>query len=74
MPFCRFASALSQAGIDRKGLLANQTLIQATAQDSLEQTAQQIAFAEAAMPVLREGGMIGDITVEPEPAEPPKPD
>ena len=23
------------------------------------------------MPVLREGGMIGDITVEPEPAEPP---
>jgi hypothetical protein len=32
---------------------------------------QEIDLAETAMPVLREGGMIGHIAVEPEPAEPP---
>src|SRR5207302_722322 len=41
-----------------------------TAQDGLEQTPQQIAITEAAMPVLREGRMVGYIAVEPKTAEP----
>ena len=47
--------AARQAGIDRKVLPANQTLVDAATQDGLEQAPQQIAIAEAAMPVLREG-------------------
>src|SRR3546814_5062737 len=38
--------------------------------DLLEQLAEQIAVAEAAMPVLREGRVIGHSAVEPQPAEP----
>ena len=62
---------LDQTGIDRKGFAANQTLCDAALQDRLKNASQQIALAETAMPVLREGGMIRDIAVEPEPAEPP---
>jgi hypothetical protein len=31
---------------------------------------KKIALAKTAMPVLREGGMIGDIAVQPEPTKP----
>ena len=40
---------------DCKVFPANQTLVDAATQDGLEQTPQQIAIAEATMPVLREG-------------------
>ena len=36
----------------------------------LEQAAQQVAVAEAAVPVLGEGRVVGHVAVEPEPAEP----
>ena len=62
---------LDQAGIDRKAFAANQPLRDAALQDRFKDAPQKIAFAETAMPVLREGGVIGDIAVEPEPAEPP---
>ena len=62
---------LDQPGINRKAFAADQTLFNAALQDCLKDAPQEIALAETAMPVLREGGMIGDIAVEPEPAEPP---
>src|SRR5580704_2807129 len=62
---------LDQTGIDRKGFAADQTLSDAALQDRLKDASQEIALAETAMPILGEGGMIGDIAVEPEPAEPP---
>src|ERR1700733_3800802 len=62
---------LDQAGIDRKAFAANQTLRDAALQDHLKDAPQKIALAETAMPVLRKGGMIGDVAVESEPAEPP---
>jgi hypothetical protein len=63
--------SLDQAGINRKAFAADQALFNAALQDRLNDAPQQIALAETSMPVLREGGMIGDIAVEPEPAEPP---
>jgi len=54
-PVLPIGIGLDQAGIDRKVLPANQTLVHAATQDGLEQAPQQIAIAEAAMPVLREG-------------------
>ena len=56
---------LDQTGIDRKGFAANQSLSDAALQDRFKDASQEIALAETAMPVLREGGMIGDIAVEP---------
>ena len=71
MPFLPVGVRLDQAGIDRKAFAANQPLRDAALQDRLKDAPQKIALAETAMPVLREGGVIGDIAVEPEPAEPP---
>jgi len=62
---------LDEAGINRKAFAADQPLSNAALQDRLKDAPQEIALAETAMPVLREGGMIGNIAVEPEPAEPP---
>jgi hypothetical protein len=62
---------LDEAGINRKAFAADQALFNAALQDCLKDAPQEIALAETAVPVLREGGMIGDIAVEPEPAEPP---
>jgi hypothetical protein len=39
----------------------DQSLLTAAPQDRLEDTPQEIALAEAPMPVLREGGMVGHI-------------
>ena len=61
---------LDQAGIDRKAFAADQTLPDAAPQHRLEQAPQQIALAETAMPVLREGRMIGHIAIEPKPTKP----
>jgi hypothetical protein len=44
--------------------------LDAPAQDRLENPTKKIALTEAAMPVLAEGGVIGDSAVEPEPTEP----
>ena len=61
---------LDQTGVDGKALAADQTLVDAALQHGLEQPAQQVAVAEAAVPVLREGRMIGHLAVEAEPTEP----
>jgi len=60
---------LDHAGINRKALAAHQSLGQAALHSRLEHLAQQIAIAETAVPVLREGRMVRHRTVEPEPAE-----
>ncbi len=62
---------LDQAGVDREAVAAHEPLRHAAAHHLLEEMAQQIAVAEAAMAVLREGGMLGDIALQAEPAEPP---
>jgi len=61
---------LDQAGIDRKTFAANQSLIDAAAQDGLKQPSQQIALPETTMAVLREGRMVGNIAIKPETAKP----
>lgn len=43
-----------QAGINRTGLAADQTFSDAALQNRLENAAQKIALAEAAVPILRE--------------------
>ena len=48
----------------------DQALAEATPQDRLKQPSNQVALPEAAVPVLRERGMIGHIAIEPEAAEP----
>src|SRR5215472_19081261 len=61
---------LDHAGVDREALAADQPLIDAALHCRLEHAAQQIALAEATVPVLREGRMIRHRTIEPKPAEP----
>src|ERR1051326_159698 len=61
---------MEQAGLDGKALTTNQTLVDAALQHRLEQSPQQIAFAETAMAILRERRMIGHLAVEPEPTKP----
>src|SRR5439155_5921069 len=55
---------LDQTGINGEAFTADQALIDAPLQDRREQAPQQIAVAEAAVAVLREGRMIGHFAVE----------
>ena len=71
--FCRallICICPDEARIDGKALTADQSFLDASAHRRLKQLAQQIAVAKAAVPVLREGGVIGDVAFQIEPAEP----
>ncbi len=59
--------SLDHAAVDRKALATDQAFVDATLHHGLEQTAQQVAVAEAAMAVLREGRVIRDFAVETKP-------
>jgi hypothetical protein len=61
---------LDQAGIGRKALATDKPFPHAAPHGRLEQFAQQITLTETAMPVLREGRVIGHVTFQAEPAEP----
>jgi hypothetical protein len=61
---------LDQAGIDCETVAADQPLGHAAAHDGLEDVAQQVAVAEAAVAVLGEGRVIGHGALQAEPAEP----
>jgi hypothetical protein len=61
---------LDHAGVDREALATDQPLVDAALHGRLEHLAQQIALAETAVPVLREGRVIRHRTIETEPAEP----
>jgi len=60
----------NQAGIDSEGRPVNQPFCHAASDHGLEQLAQQIAIAEAAMPILGEGRVVRHLAIEAEPAEP----
>ena len=62
---------LDQAGVDREALAADQARRDAAAEDGLEHPAQEIALAEAAVPVLREGRMVRHVAIKPKPTKPP---
>ena len=53
----------NQAGIDSKGGSVDQPFCHATLDYSLEKLAQQIAIAEATMPVLGEGRVVRHLAV-----------
>jgi hypothetical protein len=55
IPFCRLASALIRLASIAKASPLDQSLADAALQERLEDAPQQIALAEAAIPVLREG-------------------
>jgi hypothetical protein len=59
-----------EAAIDREAFAADQPLGNAARHGRLEQLAQQITVAEAPVPVLREGRVIGHIPFQPKAAEP----
>jgi len=59
-----------EARIDRKAIPADQPLGHAALHRRLEQLAQQIAVAEAAVPVLGEGRVVGNVAVETQSAKP----
>jgi hypothetical protein len=64
------AACLDQAGIDRKTFSANQSLVDAAAQDGFKRPSQQIALSETTMTVLRERRMVGDVAIKPKAAKP----
>ena len=59
-----------EAAIDCEPFAANQPLGNAARHRRLEQLAQDVAVAEATMPVLGESGMIGHIAFQPKAAKP----
>ena len=61
----------NHAGVDCKGLASHDPFLHAARHHRLEQLAQEIAFAEAAVAVLGESRMIGDVAVESQSTEPP---
>src|SRR3954462_8702640 len=61
----------NQAGIDRKGSPVDQSFGHAAPDHGFEQLAQQIAIAEAAMPILGESRVVWSLAIEAEPTEPP---
>jgi hypothetical protein len=58
-----------KACVDRKSIGAHQPFCHAALNDALEHMTQQIALAKAAMPVLWERRVIGNLAVQTEPAE-----
>ena len=62
---------LDHARIDREALTLDEAGGHAGDDDALEDVTQDIAVAEAAEPIEREGRMVRDAVFEIEPAEPP---
>ena len=60
----------NQAGIDRKSGPLDQPLCHAAPDHGFEQLSQQIAIAEAAIPILGKSRVVRYLTVEAEPTEP----
>lgn len=59
-----------QAGITREVAAPDQPLGDTPADDHLEHLTQKVALTEAAMPVLREGRVVGNRSCQVETAEP----
>ncbi len=67
---CLLASALIRLASTAKPSPPTSPSAMQRSHGGLEQLAQEVAVAEAAVAVLREGGVIGHVAFEPEPAEP----
>ena len=61
---------LDQTRINRHALAADETFLNAAGSGCLEQMTQQFALPETAMPVLREGGVVGNAVVQIKAAKP----
>jgi hypothetical protein len=59
-----------QGGVHREALAANQTFLDATADDGFKNMPEGAAFSEAAVAVLRKCGMVWDFTFQAEPTKP----
>ena len=57
------------ARVDRERLAADQPFLHAARHHRLKQLAQKVALAKTPMAILREGRMVGNLAVEPQPAE-----
>ena len=57
------------AGVDREGFAPDDPFLHAARHNGLEQLAQEIALAKAAVSVLRKGRVIGNPAIQSEPAE-----
>jgi hypothetical protein len=58
------------ARVDHKRLDADESFLHPARHHGLKQLVQKVTLAEAAMPVLGKRRMIGNLSVEPQPAEP----
>ena len=67
---CTVGVGLDDAGIDGESLTLNQAFAHATAQHCLEDEAQCIALAEAAVAILGDGRVIGHSVLEAKATEP----
>ena len=59
------------AGVDREGFAPDDPFLNAARHHGLEQLAQKIALAKAAVAVLGKRRMIGNLVVEPPATKPP---
>src|SRR5215467_744308 len=60
----------NQGGVHREALAADQTFLDATADDSFKNMPEGVAFSEAAVAVLRKCGMVRDLTFQAEATKP----
>jgi hypothetical protein len=60
---------LDHAGVHREAFAADQAFVHAALHHLLEQPTQQVAVAETAMAVLGEGGVVGHVAFQPQPAK-----
>jgi hypothetical protein len=58
------------ARVDRERLAAGQPFLHAARHHGLKQLAQKVALAKTAVAILREGRIVRNLAVEPQPAEP----
>ncbi len=63
--------SLQDAGVHREALAAHQPGAHAALHRGLEHMAEDVALAEAAVPVLGKAGVVGHRVLQAEPAEPP---
>ena len=60
----------NQAGVHREALAANQTFLNATADDGFKNMPESVAFSEAAGAVLGKCGMVRNFTFQAEATKP----
>ena len=62
--------SLDQTTINGKAFTAHQAFLHASAEDGLEYAPKEITLAEASVPVLGKGRVIGNAAIQPQPTKP----